>query len=135
MVAFRCYNPSGTKDRGFHAWCDELPPEFRSAVDVELELAGRDKTLEESGRFKDLRGKCLGLTEILIDFEIDVGDGKENHEEVHIRILGFGAADDFVLLFGFRKRGGPDYGPACHSAHNRKRGVEHDGRRAQPCRF
>lgn len=67
MVAFRCYNPSGTKDRGFHAWCDELPPEFRSAVDVELELAGRDKTLEESGRFKDLRGKCLGLTEILID--------------------------------------------------------------------
>ena len=72
MVAFRCYNPSGGKDRGFHAWCDELSPEFRSAVDVELELAGRDKTLEESGRFKALRGKCLGLTEILIDFEVEL---------------------------------------------------------------
>jgi hypothetical protein len=40
-----------------------------------------------------------------------------------------------VLLYGFRKRGGPDYGPACRAALNRKRGVEHDGRRARRCRF
>jgi hypothetical protein len=40
-----------------------------------------------------------------------------------------------VLLYGFQKRGGPDYGPACHAALNRKRGVQRNGRRAQPCRF
>jgi len=134
MVAFRCYSPSGTKKRGFHVWYDGLSPDFRSVVDVELELASRDKTLEESGRFKALRGKCRGLTEILIDFEIEPDVGTKR-EEVHIRILGFGTAEDFVLLFGFRKRGGPDYGPACRSAHNRKRGVKRDGRRARPCRF
>jgi hypothetical protein len=39
------------------------------------------------------------------------------------------------LLYGFRKRGEPDYGPACHAARNRKAGVERDGRRARPCRF
>jgi hypothetical protein len=39
------------------------------------------------------------------------------------------------LLYGFRKRGERDYGVACHAALNRKRGVERDGRRAQPCRF
>ena len=134
MVAFRCYSPSSTSRRGFHVWYDGLSPDFRSAVDVELELAGRDRTLEESGRFKALRRRCRGLIEILIDFETGPDDDGVR-EEIHIRILGFGTADDFVLLFGFRKRGGPDYGPACRSAHNRKRGVEHDERRARPCRF
>jgi hypothetical protein len=128
VVAFRCYDPSGTRKRGFHVWYDGLLPEFRSAVDVVLELTGRDNTLEESGLFKPLRGKGRSLTEVLVDFEVD-------REEIHIRILGFGGADDFVLLFGFQKRGGPDYGPACRSAHNRKRGVERDGRRARPCEF
>lgn len=102
---------------------------------MELELAGRDKTLEESGRFKPLRGKCRGLTEILIDFEIDRDDHHASRKQVHIRILGFGTADDFVLLFGFRKRGGSDYGPACRSALNRKRGVKRNGQRARPCHF
>jgi hypothetical protein len=134
MIAFRCYNPSGKPGRGFHSWYDGLSPEYRSAVDAELQLLQRDKTLEESHRFKALRGKCLGLTEILIDFLIDDDDPKKR-EEVHIRILGVGTAEDFVLLVGFRKRGGSDYGPACNSAHNRKRGVEHDDRRARPCQF
>jgi hypothetical protein len=40
-----------------------------------------------------------------------------------------------VLLFGFRKRGGSDYGPACRSALNRKRGVKRNGQRARPCHF
>jgi len=134
MVAFRCYNPSDIERRGFHAWYDGLSPDFRAAVDVELRLAERDRSLEESGRFKSLRGRCRGLTEILVDFVIDRDDATRS-EEIHLRILGFGTANDFVLLLGFRKRGGSDYGPACRSAHNRKRGVERNGRRARPCRF
>jgi hypothetical protein len=134
MVAFRCYNPTGaTAERC--AWRTPLPPEFDSEVDASLELLGRDTTLEESRQFKDLIGKCRGLTEILIDFELDPDEDRKKPEQVHIRILGFGTADDFVLLYGFRKRGGPDYGPACHSALNRKQGVERDGGRARPCRF
>lgn len=135
MVSFRRYNPSGSEAEGLDAWRAALPPEFNSAVDVELELIGRDRSLEESGCFKPLRGKCLGLTEILIDFEFDPDEDRKKSEKVHIRILGFGSAADFVLLYGFRKRGGSDYGPACHAALNQKRGVERDGRRARPCRF
>jgi hypothetical protein len=127
MVAFRCYDPSNARG-GFHEWYDDLSPECRSAVDAILELGARDRTLEQSGLFKALRGKCLGLSEVLVDFAM-------NRKTIHIRILGFGRPDDFVLLLGFRKRGGPDYGPACHAAHNRKKGVEHDRRRARPCRF
>jgi hypothetical protein len=145
MVAFRCYNPSGTARRGFHVWYDGLSPEFRAAVDVELGLAQRDRSLEESGRFKPLRGRCVGLTEILIDFVSEIDDDadagaprqrrRHRPQDLHIRILGYGTAGDFVLLLGFQKHGGSNYGPACRSAHNRKRGVERDGWRAQPCRF
>lgn len=118
-----------------HAWRAALPPEFNAEVDAQLELISRDRSLEESGRFKALRGKCLGLTEIVIDFEIDPKERRSKPEQIHIRILGFGTVRDFVLLYGFQKRGGPDYGPACHAALNRKRGVQRNGRRAQPCRF
>jgi hypothetical protein len=92
----------------FDAWRAALPPEFNSAVDAELELIGRDRTVEESGRFKELRGRCRGLTEIVIDFEVASNTQRRKHEEIHIRILGFGDASDFVLLYGFRKHGGPD---------------------------
>jgi hypothetical protein len=44
--------------------------------------------------------------------------------------------NELLLLHGFSKLGGPDYGPACVTAHNRNRGAERDGyRRAQPCAF
>lgn len=133
MVAFRCYSPSGDAAEHFDAWRAALPPEFNAAVDAELELIGRDRTLEESGRFKELRGRCQSLTEIIIDFEPNTL--RRKREEIHIRILGFKDGGEFVLLYGFRKHGGPDYGPACRSALNRKRGVERDGRRTRPCRF
>jgi hypothetical protein len=135
MVAFRCYSPAGEAADHFDAWRAALPPEFNSAVDAELELIGRDRTLEQSGRFKALRGRCRGLTEIMIDFEVEPDAQRPKRKEIHIRLLGFADVDDFVLLYGFRKRGGPDYGPACHSALNRKHGVERDGRRTRPCRF
>jgi hypothetical protein len=135
MVAFRCYNPAGSHDETLDAWRAALPAAFYSAVDVELELISRDQSLTESGRFKELRGRCLGLTEIIIDFELDPDEVRKKPEKVHIRILGFGTADDFVLLYGFQKGGGPHYGPACHAALNRKRGVQRNERRARPCRF
>jgi hypothetical protein len=130
MVAFRCYNPTGAEDEALNAWRAALPAEFNAAVDAELELITRDQSLMESGRFKELRGKCVGLTEIMIDLMVDPDEIRKKPETVHLRILGFGTVNDFVLLYGFRKRGGPDYGPACHAALNRKRGVERDGRRA-----
>jgi hypothetical protein len=131
MVAFYCYNPSGRKGRGFHAWYDYLSAEHRSEIDVALELIENDKTLEESGCFKELRGRCLGLTEIKIDFP----DHQAQRGEAHFRILGYGTPDRFVLLYGFQKRGERDYGHACRSANTRKRSVEKDGRRARECRF
>ena len=63
------------------------------------------------------------------------GRRRPERPKINIRILSFGTEVDFVLLYGFRKRGEPDYGPACHAALNRKAGVERDGRRARPCRF
>jgi hypothetical protein len=135
MVAFRCYNPTGAAAEARCAWRTPLAPEFDSEVDAQLELLGRDRTLEASRQFKELRGKCTGLTEIIIDLELGPDEQRKKAEKVHIRILGFGTADDFVLLYALRKRGGPDYGPACHAALNRKLGVQRDGWRARPCRF
>jgi hypothetical protein len=131
MVAFYCYNPSGLKGRGFHAWYDHVSPEYRSEIDVVLELIERDATLEESGLFKDLRGRCSGLTQIKIDFP----DDRARRGETHFRILGYGTPDRFVLLCGFQKHSERDYGHACRSANTRKRSVEKDGRRARRCRF
>jgi hypothetical protein len=131
MVAFYCYNPSGRKGRGFHAWYDSVSAEHRAEIDAALELIERDETLAESGRFKDLKGRCLGVTEIKIDFP----DDQARRGEVHFRILGYGTADRFVLLCGFQKHGEREYGYACHSANTRKRSVEKDGRRARKCRF
>jgi hypothetical protein len=149
MVAFRCYIGSSVGGRHEEAWRAALPPEFNGEVDAELEFLQYHKTLEDERYFKALRGRCAGLTEIRIGFELEPDDPRSQNEstrrerkgrrpgrpKIHIRILGFGSAVDFVLLYGFRKRGEPDYGPACHAALNRKDGVERDGQRARPCRF
>jgi hypothetical protein len=149
MVAFRCYSGSSVRSRHEDAWRAALPPEFNGEVDAELELLQRHRTLEDKRYFKALRARCAGLTEVRIEFELEPDDPRSQNEimqrhkgrrrpkrpKIIIRILGFGTAVDFVLLYGFRKRGEPDYGSACHAALNRKTGVEHDGRRARPCRF
>jgi hypothetical protein len=149
VVAFQCYSGSSVGGRHQDAWRAALPPEFNGEVDAELELLQHHRTLEDKRYFKDLRGRCAGLTEIRIGFELELDDPRSQNErrrqtkgrrrperpKINIRILGFGTEVDFVLLYGFRKRGEPDYGPACHAARNRKAGVERDGRRARPCRF
>jgi hypothetical protein len=147
MVAFRCYSPSGS-DAHEDAWRAALPPEFNSEVDVALEVLQRHRTLDDERYFKALRGSCQGLTEIRIDFELEPDDPRSQAEKtkprkgkrrqkpkIVIRILGFGTAENFVLLYGFRKRGDSEYGPACRSARNRQEGVNRDERRAIPCRF
>jgi hypothetical protein len=149
MVAFRCYSGSSAGERHDDAWRAALPPEFNSEVDTALEVLQRHRTLDDKRYFKPLRRRCNGLTEIRIDFELELDDPRAQREverrhkgrrrperpKIILRILGFGTADDFVLLYGFQKRGEPEYGPACHAALNRKAGVERDGRRAPPSRF
>jgi hypothetical protein len=149
MVAFRCYSGTSAGERHDDAWRAAIPAEFNGEVDAELELLQQHRTLQDKQYFKPLRRRCAGLIEVRIEFELELDDPRTQHEsmrrrkgrsrperpKVIIRILGFGSADDFILLYGFRKYGEPDYGPACHSALNRKRGVEHDERRAPPCQF
>jgi hypothetical protein len=149
MVAFRCYSRTSAGGRHDDAWRAAVPTEFNGEVDAELELLQQHRTLEDKQYFKPLHGKCAGLTQVRIEFELELDDPRSQHESMHrrkgrrrserpkiiIRILGFGTADDFALLYGFRKYGEPDYDPACHSALNRKSRVEHDDRRARPCRF
>jgi hypothetical protein len=126
MVALRCYE---SKAAGIHCWLANQPAEYRVEIDAELELVQAAEDLEGLNSAKPLRGKCEGLTEIKIDFW--AGD-----DEIHIRVLGYQTrSGEFILLWPFRKFGGPDYGPACRSAFTRKRGVERNGRRARPCRF
>lgn len=149
MVAFRCYSGSGSAGRHEDAWRAAIPAEFNGEVDAELELLQRHRTLDDKRYFKELRGRCVGLTEIRIEFELEPDDPRSQSEsaprrkgrqrpkrpKIVIRILGFGTVDRFVLLYGFRKRSEPNYGPACHAALNRKTGVERDGWRARPCTF
>ena len=145
MVAFRCYGTTRADGAHRDRWRAALPPEFNGNVDAELELRQLDRVLEEP-YFKDLEHRCEGLIEIRKEFWLGPEDPRLRHErtlpngrlrrlKVVIRVLGFGSATDFVLLWAFRKRGGPDYGPACRSALIRKAGVERDGKRARPCRF
>jgi hypothetical protein len=147
MVAFRCYSSFGAAGPHDDAWRAALPPEFNGDVDGQLEVLQQHKTLEDKRYFKELRGRCEGLTEIRIEFELELDDLRSRHEntgppkkrskrpKIVIRILGFGNAKGFVLLYAFRKRGEPDYAPACHAALNRQNGVARDGRRARPCSF
>jgi hypothetical protein len=149
MVAFRCYNRSRVNDGGRDGWRTPLPREFDNEVDAALEVLQFHRSLDDERYFKALRGRCDGLIEVRINFQLEPDDPRLQSElarrrsrqrrpktpEVHIRILGFGTAEDFILLYGFRKRGERDYGPACRSALNRRQGVMRNGRRAAPCRF
>lgn len=136
MITFLCYDPSSDGSGGIHEWYDRLPSRYRSQVDSVLELLAKDPSdFYFQDEVKSLRGACEGLTEIKIDFS-EQANGKA--KKVHLRILGCEAADkrEFILLGGFEKiKGNVEYGPACRSAHGRKWGVEHDARRARPCRF
>ena len=114
---------------GIHAWRNGLPSAFAAEVDAALELFSNQESISTAPQIKELRGACLGLTEIIIDFVFA-------NAKVHIRILGIAEGQHtFVLLFGFKKRGSADYGSACRSAHNRRDGVGRDGRRTRPCLF
>jgi hypothetical protein len=102
MVAFCCYDPSGTGNGGIHEWYGEQVPEICAQIDAALEALAHAGRVDELP-FKALRGACKGLTEIIIEFETD-------DEEILIRILGFGSAKEFFLLVGFRKTANADYG-------------------------
>jgi hypothetical protein len=128
MVALRCYDPSGTGG-GIHRWYGELPDDVRATIDGVLENLDYERQWSTLPQFKELRGKCRGLHEIIIGIE----DGRQ------FRILGFGGpgGNEFTLLLGFQKtqRRSIDYGPACASALQRKQGVIRDVRRAPRFRF
>ncbi len=99
MPELRCYTlpQSG---RGIHTWYDGLGGEIRAAIDAALESLAEETDWDDLQQFKRLRGKCRGLSEIVVD----VG-------ERHIRILGFDGPTrgQFTLLFGFEKpRGSVD---------------------------
>jgi hypothetical protein len=137
MITFLCYDPSADGGGGIHEWYDGLPSRYRSEVDSTLELLAADPhDFYDQGEVKELRGACEGLTEIKVDFAKQ-NDG-EDDDQIHLRILGCEGRDrkEFVLLIGFEKMNqNAEYGPACRSAQRRKWGVEHDGKRARPCRF
>lgn len=137
MIAFLCYDPSADGSGGIHEWYDRLPSRYRSEVDSVLELLAADRDdFYSQAEVKELRGACEGLTEIKVDFAKSA-EGNGN-DQIHLRILGCEGRNgrEFILLFGFEKvRQNAEYGAACRSAQQRKWGVTHDGRRAQPCRF
>jgi hypothetical protein len=137
MVAFRCYDPSTDGSGGIHLWYDAQIAEVRSAIDATLELMAHEAVLDEHPSYKPLRGKCGGLAEIKIDLAIRGAQNPKKIEKIHVRLLGphNPPTREFVLLTGFLKKGGPDYGPACTQAHNRARGVERNSQRAKPCLF
>jgi hypothetical protein len=134
MVVFRCYDPSTDGKGGIHRWHDAQASAVRSAIDGALELMAREAKLDEHPGYKPLRGKGSGLAEIKIDFSVKHG---KKTEQIHVRLLGPHSppVTEFILLTGFLKKGGPDYGPACHQAHNRNKGVMKDAGKAKPCRF
>jgi hypothetical protein len=80
VVAFQCYSGSSVGGRHQDAWRAALPPEFNGEVDAELELLQHHRTLEDKRYFKDLRGRCAGLTEIRIGFELELDDPRSQNE-------------------------------------------------------
>jgi hypothetical protein len=137
MVAFRCYDPSTNGSGGIHVWYDAQTLEVRSAIDATLELMAVETALDGHPSFKPLRGKCLGLAGIKIDFAIKDNKNSKRVRQIHVRLLGpyDPPTKEFVLLTGFLKKGGSDYGPMCKQAHNRKRGVQRNDQKSKPCRF
>jgi hypothetical protein len=132
MPRLRCYDPSGDGGGGIHGWYDGLSPVFRAQVDTVLELLALEDDLDAVPEVKAMRGACVGLTEIEINFYAA-------QQKVSLRILGFVGPDrgDFTLLTGFErsKDTAATYGFHCPQAQQRKEGVMGDGKRAPPCRF
>src|SRR5262249_13524064 len=130
MVTFRCYDPSADGGGGIHLWYQQQVPEVRSAIDGALEVMALEARLDWHPNYKPLRGRCAGLAEIKIDFALD-------GEQIHVRLLGphNPPTIEFLLLSGFLKKGGPEYGPMCRQAHNRNRGVIKNAGKGKPCRF
>ena len=128
MVALRCYDPSG-HGGGIHLWYAQSSDDVRATIDAALEVLAEEAGLSGLPHVKALRGACRGLHEVIVN--------TEDHRL--FRILGFEgpSTGEFTLLLGLEKtqRGNIEYGPACASALQRKRGVLRDGRRAPPCRF
>jgi hypothetical protein len=145
MVEFRCYDPSNNGTGGIHHWYHkEITPEVRAGIDAALELMSKEKTLESHPSFKLLRGKCSGLAEIKIDIPISGAvpvkrKGKKGRKrtQINVRLLGPNNPPNtiFILLTGFIKIGGPDYGPACKQAHQRNEGVKKNANKIWTCHF
>lgn len=127
MWKIRCYDPSAIRG-GIHSWYDLLPGEVMAAVDATIEMMAMEPgQLTDLPHYKELRGACKGLDEIIIDLD----DGRK------FRVLTYRGPNrrDCTLLFGFEKLNNKQYGPHCHSAHWRKDGVERNGGRAPDCDF
>jgi hypothetical protein len=149
MVAFRCYDPSADGTGGIHHWYyKEISPEIQSEIDGALELMSLEAKLDENHpSFKALRGKGLGLAEIKIDIPVlddtptaGKRKGKQKRRkktEINVRLLGPNEPPNtcFILLTGFIKLGGSDYGPACRRAHQRRKGVKRNANKVRPCHF
>jgi len=119
MISFRCYDPSAGGGGGIHGWYNGLRLQHQAEIDATLELLSLEDSLEGVAEIKPLRGACEGLTEIIIDFQLE-------ETLVHIRIIGFEgpSRNEFTLLTGFEKsKHNAVYGPYCRSAHERKKGV------------
>jgi hypothetical protein len=141
MVSFQCYDPSADGTGGVHAWYGALLGSSKAAVDTTLETIASETNLADVPEtlLKPLRRKCSGLSEVIVEVDTGTYDARKKRRVYeHIRVLcveGPGR-NEITLLHGFSKRGGPDYGPACHTAHRRNEGIERDGiRRAQTCAF
>jgi hypothetical protein len=82
MPRLRCYDPSVGGGGGIHGWYNGLSPGFRAQVDAVLELLALEDDLDAVPEVKAMRGACVGLTEIEIDFYVE-------QQKVCLRILGF----------------------------------------------
>jgi hypothetical protein len=67
MVSFRCYN-------GRDSWRAAIPAEFDDEVDTALEVLQQRRSLHDERYFKELRGRCEDLTEVRVDFELELDD-------------------------------------------------------------
>ena len=127
---FHCYAP-GDGAGGIHGWYDGLPGVVQGAIDAALEvLSNTRRSLWDERQFGSLRGVCEGLSVV----RFDIGEGKAKQAW---RVLAFEGPGRrrITLLYGFLEASTEDYGPACHAAKQRMRGVIGDDGRAPPCEF
>ncbi len=127
-LTFWCYTAADGSDAvlEWYLGCDEDTQGQFFGVVQQLEQVERAR--HDESMFKALQkraaSRCLGLHEVLIDFE-----GR------HFRVLGFLHNDNFVMLCGFCKNTLPKYGTPCQLAQDRKTEVLADNGRARPWHF